>query len=259
MIAQAYIDFCEGLWSDWLAGRSRLPRDASNRFQLDYSPEPYLRFSDGTKPFCVLLTNPGAGMPHQHRDTIQAGNSCIGLQMSYQQVSLALGRYYREQLPAGHARRNIQAMHNIKELLHADCIVQLESLPFHSGSLPRKAEIPAVVERTSVLSQYASALKDAMKSVSVVALSAVASSRPISSSSIADDVWLRWQAADLLGIDPTGLLIEGLVEKRGKITSAFLYQRVARCTRGFVLTMGGNTFPGEHGQKRLARVLTSGD
>ena len=257
MSVQAYIEFCETLWSDWRAGRLRLQPGVSDRFQLDYMPEPYLRFGDGTKPFYVLFTNPGLGMPHQCRDVVIAGKSCIRAQMSYQEVSLALAEFYLEHLPPGHARANNDAMCHIRELLGADCVIQLESLPFHSRALPRKDGIPQVVTRTEVLRQYAFVLAEAMKDVSVVALSAVSSSQSISRSSVVDSRWLSWQAS-LLGVSPAGLTLVPLVQKSGKITSAFLYQKVAYCTRGFVLTMGGNTLPGIQGRELLARTLDSG-
>jgi len=59
-------------------------------------------------------------------------------------------------------------------------------------------------------------------------------------------------------VNPERLRRKPLVEKGdGKITSAFLYQHIAGRIRGFVLTMGGNTFPGEKGREALAEVLNS--
>jgi hypothetical protein len=255
MIARTYIDFCETLWSDWCASRLTLPTGPADCFQLDYAPEPYLRFGEGTKPFCVLFTNPGAGMPHQRRELVMSGKSCMGCQMPYREASIALAEFYK-QLPSGHAKRNIEAMDHIRQVLGADCIIQFESLPFHSGSLPRKAEIPYIVERTEILNRYASVLAGALKNLSVMALSAVSSRRPISKSSVSDSPWLLWQAS-LLGIVPARLTLIPLVETRGNTTSAFLCQRSPHGPRGFVLTMGGNTFPGTRGQEILAHALSS--
>ncbi len=256
MIARTYIDFCETLWSDWCASQLKLPLGLSNQLQLDHAPEPYLRFGDGAKALYVLFTNPGAGMLHQRRDVVMAGKSCIGPQMSYQEASSVLARFYLDELPVGAARARNSAMEHIRELLSADSIMQFESLPFHSALLPRKADILRIVAETKTLREYASVLAEAMRDLSVVALSAVDSSQSISGSSVAESVWLSWQAS-LLGIDSARLTLAPLAEKGGKITSAFLYQRIAGCTRGFVLMMGGNTFPAMRGRESLARILNS--
>jgi hypothetical protein len=256
MIAQGYLEFCEALWSQWLKGPLNLPPRISARFELEHAPEPYIRFGDGKVPFYVLLTNPGKGMQHQRRDEIVAGKSCINRRMSYHDASLKLADFYSQHLRRGAARRKNEAMDSFKELVKADCIVQFESLPFHSPSLPGKRKLLALVKTTALLNTYASVLTEAMKDVSVVAVSAVHSGQSISTSSIARSPWLTWQAS-LFGIDPDRLKLTKLLEKGGTITQAFVYQRVNQCTRGFVLTMGGAPFPSAEGRKILARTLAS--
>jgi hypothetical protein len=254
MIAPAYRDFCETLWSDWLADRLKWT-DVPRPFLLDHAPEPYLRFGNGTKPMCVLFTNPGKGMEHQRREVVVAGKSCITPEMSYWDASLALATYYLRCLPKGAAKTRNEALDHLKILLGADCIVQFESLPFHSHSLPGKARFPELVKASDLLGKYADSLAEALKNVSVVVLSAVGSSASISVASVAASPWLQWQARSLLGIDPRELEMTALVMKGGKVTSGFLYQKVGLFVRGFVLTMGGNTFPSKERREELCRRI----
>jgi hypothetical protein len=261
MINQAYIDFCQTLWSDWCAGSLNLPQCVSGRFQLepDYAPEPYLRFGQGLKPLYLLFTNPGAGMPFQHRDAVLAGKSCICQKMSYfKEASLELGKYYCKELPKRAAWKRINASADIRDKVGADCIVQFETLPFHSKKLSDKQAIPKLVRENECLQDYISYLKETLKDISAVALSAVSTSMPISVESINNNRWLKWQA-ELLGLNITNLKQESLAEKDGKITSAFIYQKMAKCTRGLVLTMGGNNFPTAKGRNIIASVLKNGN
>jgi hypothetical protein len=253
MIAQAYLDYCEALWKRWLNGRLSLPPDVAKRFQLEHAPEPYLRFGNGRKPLYVLLTNPGSGLPHQRRDTILAGQSCINRRMSYYEASLRLGDYYQEELPPKAARRKIEAMVAFRQLMNADCIVQFESIPFHSPSLPGKRRVLKLTEKVAEFKDYTSALKVALNEISVIAVSAVGSRESISTATIAGSDWLRWQAS-LLGIDPNHVTICPLLKKGRTVTQAFLYRRVGQFTRGLILTMGGAPFPSDEGQEILAGI-----
>jgi hypothetical protein len=177
--------------------------------------------------------------------------------MSYDEASLALARFYQNHLPKGAARARNQALEHLRALVGADCIIQFESLPFHSKSLPGKHRIPRFVSETPLLHEYVSVLTETLERVPVVALSAVDSARSLSASSIAENGWLSWQAA-LLGIDPRQVVLAPLIEKGGKITSGFIYQTVHQSTRGFVLTMGGNTFPAAPARKIIAAHLMDG-
>ena len=253
MIAQVYLDYCEALWERWLNGRLSLPPDVAKRFELEHAPEPYIRFGEGRKPLYVLLTNPGKGLPHQRRGAILAGRSCLTARRSYYEASLRLGDFYKENLPPKAARRKIEAMEDFKKLVGADCIVQFESIPFHSPSLPGKRRVLKLTEEVAEFKDYTSALKTALSEVAVIAVSAVGSRESISTSSLAGSNWLRWQAS-LLGIDPNHVTSRTLLKKGGAITQAFLHQRVGRCTRGLILTMGGAPFPRKEGQEILAAI-----
>jgi hypothetical protein len=258
MISESYRNFCETMWSDWRAKRLSLPPRVSDRFQLDHAPEPYLRFGEGSRPLYALFTNPGIGMSHQRHDVVQAGASCIRPDMSYYEASLALGAFYRSDLPQGAARTRNDALDHLRRLVGKDCIVLFESLPFHSKALPGKHAIPKLVLETQLLRKYISLLTEALKHVSVIALSAVDSSESISAASVVSNSWLSWQA-NILGLNPPDMTVVPLVPKGSKITSAFLYQKVSNCIRGFVLTMGGNTFPATEGRKKIARAYADVD
>lgn len=253
MIAQPYLGFCESLWSDWLNDALDVPAP----FLRDFAPEPYLQFDEGTKPLYVLFTNPGGGLPCQSRREIKRGGSCISPTMSYQEASLAFAASYRNGGIPHSAHTRIEAVDHLRDLCGADCIVQFESLPFHSPELQRKHLIPELVKSTDRLRAYVAHLANTLKGLSVVGLSAVGSSLSISASTVADSPWLSWQASALLGIDPRTLRPTTLAEKGDKVTSAFLYQRVGDCTRGIVLTMGGNNFPRRDRLNEVAQTLLS--
>ena len=255
MIAQSYIEFCESLWSDWLSDTVDVPAP----FLRDFAPEPYLRFGEitATKPLYVLFTNPGAGLQRQHRQEILYGKSCVSSVMSYQEASFKFAASYRSGGISHSAKTRNEALEHLRDLCGADCIVQFESLPFHSPELRKKHLIPELVKNTDRLSTYVAHLANAIKHISVVGLSAVGSSQSISASTVADNQWLSWQASSLLGIDPRALRLATLAEKGSKVTSAFLYQRVGDCTRGIVLTMGGNNFPRRDRLNEVAQTLLS--
>jgi len=262
MITPSYRNFCERLWKDWLNERLDISLDLF-KCESAFAPEPYLRFDEGKSPLYVLFTNPGGaftdadGAQVQKRDEIKRGKSCISPDMSYHEAALEFAKYYCEKiLPPNSACTRIKSLQDLKQRIGADCIVQFESLPFHSPRLPNKRKLPDLIANIDGhLKEYVQHLKVALNDISVVGLSAVNTSKAISTESVAANSWLSWQASYLLGIDPNALSMQELVNKNGQTTSAFLYQKIGHCIRGIVLTMGGNNFPGEEGRIRLAETL----
>ena len=171
-------------------------------------------------------------------------------------VSTALADFYERKL-SGPAQTRIKAMRHLQELLHKDGVVQLETIPFHSARLPSKRTLPRLVENTPVLAQYSQLLADALREVSVIALSAVSTRRSISVSSLEQSEWLCWQAK-LMGVDVRALKMEPLVtNKKGWTTCAVLYQELGNRRNGFILMMGSNNFPARRGLEILARTLSN--
>ena len=146
-------------------------------------------------------------------------------------------------------------MRHLERLVSADYTIQFESLPFHSKALPGKHRLPDLVKRSELLELYSATLAEALRSLSVIALSAIGSSRSISASAASDHPWLRWQCG-LLAMDPVALTLRPLVEKGSKVSSAFLYQWSGPRTSGFVLMMGGNHFPGPKARETIAPIIS---
>ncbi len=59
-----YDKLVEKIWDDWKLGQlSPQPSDyISEKFSLDYLPEPYLQYGEGDSPMYFLSTNPGHSM-----------------------------------------------------------------------------------------------------------------------------------------------------------------------------------------------------
>lgn len=248
-----YVEFCESLWSKWCAGKLNLPPDVTTRLQPQFAPEPYVQFETGKKPLCVLLTNPGKGMPHQLLTSVKNGKSCITTKMTYHQASLALGIFYLKTLRRGKAAlTRLEGMIRFKQHVRADCLIGFESIPFHSAKLPNKTRILSLVAACELLRQYQDVLSAALQQHSVIAVSAVDSGKSISKSSVESSPWLKWQAS-LLGITPRRLKLVKLVEKKDKVTQAFLYQRIGDATRGFILTAGNARWPSEPNESVVAK------
>ncbi len=253
MLVTEYQQACEQLWTNWRSGRCVVSSSVANRFQLDYAPEPYLKFGKGTDPLCILTTNPGAGMECQHRDNIVRGEPPIGPDRSYDDTAVALGKYYEERL-TGAAKARLGAMRSLQDLVHKDCMLQFETIPLHSAKLPGKRKLPAIVDRCDVLADYSRRLSATLATTSVVALSAVSTVAPISRSSVAESSWLAWQAK-LMGLDVSQLEFKRLLERDGKTTCGFAFQRFNNRTSGIVLMMGGNHFPAKQGLIQIANCI----
>lgn len=254
MLDDAFRKFSENLWQDWLADRIVLPKAVTSRFLMSHAPEPYLRFGDGTKPLCLLFTNPGRGMPHQRRSQVLAGQSCLSAALTYYDNAARLAAFYTAQLPSGGASTRNKAIDSIRQLLRYDHVLQFETLPFHSDSLPQKQLLPKLVSRAPLLAEYADHLAKALSQQSVITLSAVATNRPISKHSISASPWLSWQAF-LMGIDIDRIELHPLVTKGTRVTTALLCQHETTRSAAFVLTMGSNSFPALQGRERLASAF----
>lgn len=245
------------MWQDWLKDRTVLGPELAKKFQLDHAPEPYLCFGEGKSPLYLLLTNPGAGMDHQSRKDLKQGRGCINSRMSYAKASVALGEFYsrKAKFRSAAARTRNEAAADLQRLLGKDCIIQFESIPFHSKSLPAKRKLPELIDSSPLLKRYTQLLSATLRDKSVIAISAVGSSQSISASSVASSHWLSWQATALLGIDPSKLKCQPLAKKQGKVSSALVFQKLDEHVRGFILTMGTNSFPAPKRREMIARTL----
>jgi len=256
----AYFTYCERLWQDWLSNSLRLSSAVDGRFEPAYAPEPYLRFRHRTTPssspsgMAFLLTNPGKGIEIQSKSFIGRNSKPDSEVMSYAEASSAFAAHYQSHLRNAPLRR-IDAMLKISAACGNGPTIQFETIPFHSDSLPGKKKLVAIMNDEPALRAYSEVLSAALEDRSIICLSAVPSSRPISPTTITRSPWLSYQA-ELMTIASIGeLKAVSLVKKNRRATCAFLYEVRNKTIRGFVLMMGGNHFPGEAGLTTLIATI----
>lgn len=247
------VSYCERLWREWMADTLELSPFIESEFQTKYLPEPYLGFGAGKKPLYVLTTNPGRGMSHQHRKAILSNKSFVLPEDTYQELMPKLADFYRTGLK-GTARRRIDGMIELAQQAGYDGLLQMESCPFHSKDLPKKKKLLSCYDEEEFFQQYAGLVKETLRSVNVIGLSAVGTRKSISMKRVARRPWIVWQAA-VMSFDLQRARLLPLVKKGTKVTSAFVYQRTRRFTKGLVLVMGGNHLPSAKHCKRIADVL----
>ncbi|MCR9117705.1 MAG: hypothetical protein NXI22_12240 [bacterium] len=247
-----YANYCELVWREWLEGELATSDSTALRFQVDHLPEPYLLFGSGENPLYVLTTNPGNGIEHQHRANILTGSSIVEHSKKYCDAAKVLATYYTTQL-TGPAKNRIDGFMHLATRAGYDGFIQLESCPLHSGSLPSKRKLPQFFQEEPFLKKYVSALKDALRNMSVVGLSAVASTTPITRDTVLASPWLKWQA-DLIGLVQDEADMLPLTTRNSTPTSALIYSRTKQGVKGLLLMMGGNHLPSAKHRNRVADV-----
>jgi hypothetical protein len=247
-------NYCEELWKQWRDESIELPSYIKAEFQTDYLPEPYLSFKPGKNPLYILTTNPGQGMPEQHRDNINSRSSIVSPTMSYKEIASTMGDFYLTNLK-GAAKTRIDSIIALSQKAGFDGVVQIEACPFHSGYLPKKNALLKQYSIEPLLSKYGNLVKSVLSERSVIAVSAVGTTKPITITSISSRAWLKWQA-DLIGFNIDKANIIALTEKPKKITSAFLYSENKNSVNGLVLMMGSNNLPRTKHMEPIIDVLS---
>lgn len=248
-----YLSRCEALLQGWYLFGTELPDPLRSILDTTYLPEPWMSFGDQARPLVFLTTNPGNGMPHQHRDAIAAGESPVKVGDSCAAVAETLGLWYQEHL-TGPARRRIGAMLRLAPRASFSGIMQVESIPFHSRVLPKKKSLPRQIASCPVLRDYTDSLRGFLADRTVIALSAASSQGVLGQETIRNSLWLTWQC-QLMGMDLGRCKVTGLVEKAGRATCVAVAEHRSDATKAMVLMMGGNHLPGPGGLERLANVL----
>lgn len=246
-------EYCETLWNRWINKRLEVSSFIDKEFQMAYLPEPYLGFGDSQNPLYVLTTNPGQGMPVQLRDSIYSGKSPISKGNSYKEISELMANYYMKHLK-GAAKRRIEGFYEIAIGGGFDGVIQVESCPFHSAYLPKKNKLLKQYSFDSLLRAYTEVLKETLKNVSVISISAVATNRPLSTHSISSNPWLNWQSY-IIGYSSKNTEILPITARKGRTTSAFLFNQNRGLIKGFILTMGGNYLPSSQSLNPLLPIL----
>lgn len=241
-----FFEFCEDLVAAWHRSEISLSPEMGRLFQMDYIPEPYLAFGDQSEPLIFLTTNPGAGMPHQHRDARSPRES-------WSTASAQMAAWYQAHLTGAAARRIKSVLELAKSTGHSG-VLQIECVPFHSADLPNKPQLLKNLPNDPLLCEYTQAVKGFLRDRSVVALSAAGTRGSLGAHTIEASDWLRW-LADLMGLNVQRAETIALATRGEKITAAFVANRDAETTKGIILTMGSNNMPGRDGVAILAKNI----
>jgi hypothetical protein len=250
-----FFSLCERWWQSWLAEMPGASEGVRSRFDLNAAPEPYLPFEPGAGPLVVLTTNPGATMPHQHREQIMRGQSVVTPSMSYAEAADALSRFYVEHL-SGAAAQRIAGQRAVATEAGYTGVLQVESCPWHSPKLPDKTTFIKLLAADTELAEYTQELHAFLEPRPVIAISAVSSRASLASSDIPLSPWLAWQR-DLIGLRQPYAEMVPLVWKGPRITAAALVERRGGGVKALVLMQGGNHLPGANGRATLASALAS--
>lgn len=249
-----YLDSCEHLWRNWVAGDINASPAVTRRFDLDACPEPYLLFGDQERPLVVVTTNPGATMPHQTRAKIEAGRSVVDPSMTYREVARAMADFYVAEL-TGPARTRILAQRDLAEAAGYTGVLQVECFPWHAKKLPGKNALPRLLEKDEGLSPYVNRLGPVVRSNPSVALSAVWSGADLEAEELGLSVWLDWLRA-FLAIDAQESTRLPLVRNERKVTCTAMVSGDSP-PRALVMMMGGNHFPSERNRAPLVDALAT--
>lgn len=251
-MAEAFIAYCETLWLDWLAGRIDSSSFSSTGFDLEAAPEPYLPFGVGSRPLVALTTNPGATMAHQRLDSIRAGKGPLRSSTSYAAAAAALATFYQQNL-TGAAAHRIRALRVLSSLSGYDGVLQVEAIPFHSPTMPKKTQFLRTVSERDLLGVYTGMVRAFLQPRPVVMVSAVSSKHSLGPAT----ELAPWAAhlASLAGLVLGRARLISLVTKGSRTTAAALVTSESGAPKALVLMMGGNHLPAEKGLRLLAAAL----
>lgn len=250
-----YLQFCETLWRDWLKGSTPADPFVAEHFDLEAAPEPYLIHKAGQNPLFALLTNPGKTLRVQRRSSIDNKllGGCIPTDRGYRQASQAFASWYAAHLKKRQARARLKALLALARLTGHDGLWSVESCPFHSPRLPKKAALLNVFQEDDLLQQYAKTLAAFLHSRPVVIVSAVSTKTSLRRGQRLSP-WLTWQAS-LAGLRLECAEFVPLLKKGRKTTAAALVDHVRRVPKALVLMMGSNRLPSERGLTTLAEAM----
>ena len=250
------VAFSEQLMKDFKAAKYDTDARLKKLFKskegncMEYCPEPYLCYEivggklkiaespeKIAKPLYILQTNPGYPICFQHRTSEEVKRSA-----SYEDYRKVASAFYMSCLKGAAAVRNAKSC-IVAQQLGYDGIIFVETLPFHSDSLPGKNnpdKYLAAIKDHPLLKQYDGIVRQLLKDKPVLILSACNSKQSIDKTTISSSRWLQYQCC-LAGVQINRLTICNMASKAGKVTSALFKDVKAR--KYIVLTMGGNNFP----------------
>ncbi len=239
-----YFVLAEKMWQDWKQGALEpLPNSfVSKTFNLNYLPEPYLKYGTGERAMYFLSTNPGALNPWQERNAIISGKSPnVNPNLKYDEISQNLANFYSSPKFSKKSRSRIDKQIAIQNEMGLDYMITYECFPLHSAALPKKQVL--INKLDDFLSIYTKSLKKHIKGKSIIYVSAIGTRESISKKSIKNNSWLLW-VMGLIDMDFDNAKIFPLTNKKDKITSALLLEKKTNGVyKGITLMQGSNNIP----------------
>jgi hypothetical protein len=163
----AYQAACQAIYESWL--REDQDPVLAEHFDTEYLPEPYLDFGDVDGDICLFLTtNPGGGMNTQLHDGISQLASGT-LPQKYAPLSKIMADFYETSGELkGAPLANIRAMRGIADALGFSRVLQVEMIPWHSATLPKKSKVLQDLKDHPNFQAYAATLRALIDSATVV-------------------------------------------------------------------------------------------
>ena len=255
-MAQDFVELCETLWRDWLAGVLKVSPFVDATFDTEAAPEPYISFHAGERSLVALTTNPGATMAHQLRRTVQRGNGPLNSSIDFATAARILGPFYEQELPSKNpARHRIAKLSNLAHLVGADGVLQVEACPFHSPllSMVKKRALLLEAGEGGFMTRYVASLRGFISQHPVVVISAVSAQVSLQYG-LKMSPWIEWQA-NIAGVNLETASFVPLVTKGPKTTCGAFVSSVDGAQKVLVLMMGSNNLPGGESLETLANTF----
>lgn len=241
----SYLEYCEGIWNGWLNEKGSEEDELREYFDLQYCPEPYLRFiknNESTKQIYFLTTNPGQGFDQQERTIVLNGKSIIKSNMTYENTSKNLADYYKENLIKG-SKYRIDHMEYLSQKCGYDNFIQIESIPYHSKNIIKKDDLLKLIKNgDSSINNYIDKVKEYLSDKNVIAIQA-GNSEDIKK--LTD--WNKLQSS-LIGMDiEKSKYVSLKVNDKNKDTIGMYIEKQNGSIKILCIRAGQNDLPGSNG------------
>ena len=235
----SYLEICERLYADWLRGRATFRSAAASRaFSAEHAPEPYLVFGEGEPRAIWATTNPGEGFDYQKRPDV-CSTSIFRETPTYAEAARRLGGHYGAPDAPIHsaARANIRSMLRLSRLFGARSVLQVETFPWHSATLPDKTRLEVMLCREEPA--YAEYKRELNKLIAAHRL-VLAWAAGVPGRGRGSGMDLK---ATMIGLDLARAKMLPL-EGRSAVSQALFWSREGGRFRGLFVTQGSATLPG---------------
>lgn len=266
MMEDPYFNFCDKLARQFFDGSLKVDQGLAKRVDLDFLPEPYLPFSqsgnwgvtESSNFLNVLLANPGQGLDVQRHESISSGRiSGVSDGISYSAAASKIARFYETYFQTNRkytpALRRFRKMHNLAIDAGYSAVLQLDTIPWHSYSLPAKISLPPLISKCDMTKKYCFLLREYLRDRSVISVDGAGSRHAISKETF-HTPWMTFKA-DLMGLEIDTADFHPIIEKPGKITAAAIRHKHNGTIKVMYCVQGNNNLPSEISLSKLSKLL----